>query len=73
MPPEELRRRIAGKDAVVTMLTDQVDKSLIDAATGLKVVANVAVGYNNIDVAYAHSRGIVVTNTPDVLTDTSPI
>src|SRR5262249_25512440 len=44
-------------------------KPLVDAAPKLKIVANVAVGYNNIDVAYARSRGIVVTNTPDVLTE----
>ena len=69
MPPDELRARIAGKDAVVTMLTEQLDKSVIDAGTRLKIVANVAVGYNNIDVAYARSRGVVVTNTPDVLTE----
>jgi glyoxylate reductase len=69
MPADELRARIADKDAVVSMLTEQIDKSVLDAATRLKVVANVAVGYNNIDVAYAKSRGVVVTNTPDVLTE----
>jgi glyoxylate reductase len=69
MPHDELRSRIAGKRAVVTMLTEQIDKSVIDAATDLKIVANVAVGYNNIDVASARSRGIIVTNTPDVLTE----
>jgi glyoxylate reductase len=69
MPHDELRSRIAGKCAVVTMLTEQIDKSVIDAATDLKIVANVAVGYNNIDVASARSRGIIVTNTPDVLTE----
>lgn len=52
------------------MLTDQIDKPLIDGAPQLKIVANVAVGYNNIDVAHAQARGIIVTNTPDVLTDT---
>jgi glyoxylate reductase len=51
------------------MLTEQIDRAVIDAGSALKVVANVAVGYNNIDVAYARSHGIVVTNTPDVLTD----
>jgi glyoxylate reductase len=69
LTPEQLRVRVAGKDAVVTMLTDQVDRAFIDAGTQLKVVANVAVGYNNIDVAYARERGVIVTNTPDVLTD----
>src|SRR4029077_17781566 len=61
--------RIAGKHALVSTLTEQVDKQLIDAGTSLKVVSIVAVGYNNIDVAYARSGGIVVTNTPDVLTN----
>ena len=65
----ELRSRIVGKHALVSTLTEQVDKGLIDAGTSLKVVSNVAVGYNNIDVGYARSRGIVVTNTPDVLTE----
>jgi glyoxylate reductase len=69
MTPDELRARVAGKDALVSMLTEQIDRSVIDAGSALKVVANVAVGYNNIDVAYARSRGIVVTNTPDVLTE----
>jgi glyoxylate reductase len=69
MPADELRRRLAGKDAVVSMLTDQVDQAAIDAGTSLKVIANVAVGFNNIDVGYARSRGIIVTNTPDVLTE----
>src|SRR5262245_28082204 len=67
--PQGLRDRVKGKDALITMLTEQVDKPLIDAGERLKVIANVAVGYNNIDVAAARSRGIVVTNTPDVLTD----
>ena len=67
--PDELRARVADKDALVCLLTDGVDRTVIDAAPALKVIANVAVGYNNIDVAYARSRGIVVTNTPDVLTE----
>jgi glyoxylate reductase len=69
IPYDELRTRIADKDAVVCMLTEQIDKGVLDAARQLKIVANVAVGYNNIDVAYAKSRGVVATNTPDVLTD----
>ena len=51
------------------MFTEQIDRAVLEAATDLKVVANVAVGYNNIDVAHARSRGIIVTNTPDVLTE----
>ena len=69
IPPSELRTRIADKDALVSLLTDAIDRTVIDAAPNLKIIANVAVGYNNIDVAYAKSRGIVVTHTPDVLTE----
>ena len=66
---DDLRARVAGKDALVSMLTERIDKDVIDAGAQLKVIANVAVGYNNIDVPYARSKGIAVTNTPDVLTD----
>ena len=69
IPESDLRARVARADAIVCLLTDRIDRSVIDAAPGLKVVSNVAVGYNNIDVAHARSRGIVVTNTPDVLTE----
>ena len=65
----ELRSRVADKDALVCLLTDPIDRETIDAGRHLKVIANVAVGYNNIDVAHARSKGIVVTNTPDVLTE----
>jgi glyoxylate reductase len=51
------------------MFTDRIDGPLLDAAPRLKIVANIAVGYNNIDLDHARRRGIVVTNTPDVLTD----
>src|SRR5206468_8685794 len=61
--------RVAGRNALVSLLTDAVDRRVIDAAPDLKIVANVAVGYNNIDVAYAKSRGVLVTHTPDVLTE----
>jgi len=67
---EELLRRVAGKSALVCLLTDAIDAAVLDAAgPSLKVVANVAVGYNNIDVPACRERGIVVTNTPDVLTN----
>src|SRR5918993_5689264 len=67
---EELLERVKGKDALVCLLTDTVDSELLDAAgPQLKIVANVAVGYNNIDLAACRSRGVVVTNTPDVLTN----
>jgi glyoxylate reductase len=67
--PADLRARVADKEALVCLLTDAIDKSVIDAAAKMRVIANVAVGYNNIDVAYARSRGIVVTHTPEVLTE----
>lgn len=70
-PPaaEALRELVRGRDAVVTMLTDRVDDALLAAATpSLKIVANVAVGYDNIDVPAARARTVIVTNTPDVLT-----
>jgi glyoxylate reductase len=54
---------------LVCVSTDRIDATAIDAASHLKVIANVAVGYDNIDVAHARARGIVVTNTPDVLTE----
>jgi len=69
IPPADLRARITAKQALVCLLTDTIDKRVIDAAPALKVIANVAVGYNNIDVAHARAKGIVVTNTPDVLTE----
>jgi glyoxylate reductase len=69
MPPEALRRRLAGQDALVCLMRDKIDRSAIDAGSDLKIVANVAVGYDNIDVRYARSRGVIVTNTPDVLTE----
>lgn len=69
MSPDQLRERLSSADAVVSMLTDKLDAAAIDAGRRLRVIANVAVGYNNIDVRHATSKGIVVTNTPDVLTD----
>ena len=68
--PTDLRNeQLATADAAVTLLTDRVDAAFLDAAPQLKIVANVAVGYNNIDVAACAERGVVVTNTPGVLTD----
>jgi len=62
-------RRVAGKNAIVSLMTDRIDQAVLDAAgRSLKIVANVAVGYDNIDVQAAKARGVIVTNTPDVLT-----
>ncbi|WP_033294745.1 2-hydroxyacid dehydrogenase [Amycolatopsis jejuensis] len=67
---EELREFVTGSSAVVSMLHDRMDGAVADAAgPELKVVANVAVGYDNVDVAALGKRGVVVTNTPGVLTD----
>ena len=66
---DELRAAVVGKHALMTMLTEQVDAALLDAGKDLKVVANVAVGYNNIDVPACRARGVTCTNTPDVLTE----
>ncbi len=71
-PRDELLRRIAGCDGVLTLLTDRVDDGFLDAAgPGLRVVSNFAVGYDNIDVAACTRRGVVVGNTPGVLTETT--
>ena len=67
--PDEQRRGLAQADALICTLTDRIDGTLLSEASRLKIVANYAVGYNNIDLAAARERGIVVTNTPDVLTD----
>jgi glyoxylate reductase len=67
---EELLELVAGVDVVVTMLYDRVDDELLEAAgPNLRAVCNVAVGYDNIDLAACARRGIVVTNTPGVLDD----
>ena len=67
---EELLQRVAGKHAIVCLLTEPIDAAVLDAAgPQLRAVCNVAVGYNNIDLAACRSRGVVVTNTPDVLTN----
>jgi len=69
IPRDELMRRVADKDALICVLTDRIDAAVVEAAPALKVVANIAVGYENVDVPAARARGIVVTNTPDVLTE----
>jgi glyoxylate reductase len=66
---DELVSRLQGKQGVLSVFTNQMTRRVIESATALKVIANVAVGYNNIDVAAAQERDIVVTNTPDVLTE----
>jgi len=70
IPRDELLRRAAGKDGLLTILTEQVDGELLEAAgPRLKIVANHAVGYDNVDLAECTRRGVLVTNTPEVLTE----
>lgn len=67
----ELLREVRSADILVPILTDKIDDALLAQAPRLKLIANYGAGYNNIDVAAATRRGILVTNTPDVLTDTT--
>ncbi|MCD6370347.1 MAG: D-glycerate dehydrogenase [Thermoplasmata archaeon] len=66
---EEIIRGVKDADALISLLTDRIDREVIDSAPKLKVIGNYAVGYNNIDVDYAKKKGIIVVNTPGVLTD----
>jgi lactate dehydrogenase-like 2-hydroxyacid dehydrogenase len=68
---EELARRLAGKHAAMATVMDRFDEAILAQCPDLRVVANIAVGYNNIDVAACTKRGIRVTNTPGVLDDTT--
>ena len=61
--------RVAGKQGLLSVVTDSIDRAVFEAGRDLKVVSTIAVGYNNIDVAAARERGVAVTNTPDVLTE----
>jgi len=67
--PEVLRRLVADADGLVAMLTDRIDAAVLDAAPRLRVVANMAVGYDNLDLAELGRRGIPASNTPGVLTE----
>ena len=69
--PDALAHRLADKDAVMCSLTDRIDNAIVAGAPRLKVVANIAVGYNNVDVPACTARGILVTNTPGVLDDST--
>lgn len=71
LPKEELIENIKDKDGLICLLNDEINPAVMDSNPNLKVVANVAVGYDNIDVDQATKRGIMVTNTPGVLTDTT--
>ena len=69
IPREELLERVAGKQGLICLLTDRIDAEVLDAGRDLRIVANIAVGHNNIDLEACRQRGIVATNTPDVLTN----
>lgn len=71
LPKADLIRSLRDKDGLICHIISTIDDDVLAASPGLKVVSNVAVGYNNIDVAAARRRGVVVTNTPDVLTETT--
>jgi glyoxylate reductase len=71
VPPEALRQELAQADGVLSFFTDRWDQERLGWAPQLKVLANMAVGYDNIDVAACTQRGILVTNTPGVLTETT--
>lgn len=71
IPKNKLKKVINNSDGLISMLSDKIDKEIIDSMKNCKVIANYAVGFNNIDVNYAKSKGIAVTNTPDVLTDST--
>ena len=69
MPPSEIIKRSANCDGLLCLLTDRIDRAVIAAAPKLKIIANYAVGYDNIDTRAAQERGIIVTNAPGVLTE----
>jgi glyoxylate reductase len=71
VPREILEKEIQDVEGLYCLLTESIDKTLLDMGTKLKIVSNMAVGYNNIDVAAATEKGIMVTNTPGVLTETT--
>ncbi len=71
LPTIRLRQMCTDADALICTLADKIDRTFIDAAPKLKVIANYATGYDNIDIEYAKHKGITVCNTPDVLTQST--
>jgi glyoxylate reductase len=69
--PDQLARKLANKDAAITLITDVISAQVLARAPRLKIVSNVAVGYNNFDVAAATTRGVMLTNTPGAMDDTT--
>jgi lactate dehydrogenase-like 2-hydroxyacid dehydrogenase len=68
---DELLTAVRGRDAILCLLTDTIDADVLDAARGARIFANYAVGFNNVDVNAATKRGVLITNTPGVLTETT--
>jgi len=71
LPAQDLVERAYGKAGIICLLNDKIDSDVMDKLPSLKVISNIAVGYDNIDIAAATQRGIMVTNTPGVLTETT--
>lgn len=71
LAPDALAAKLAGREGVMCALTDRIDAPLIARCPKLKAVANIAVGYNNIDIAACTARGVMATNTPGVLDDST--
>ncbi|MDR5695010.1 MAG: D-glycerate dehydrogenase [Armatimonadota bacterium] len=69
-PKEVIKREVADAEGLISLVTDPIDAEVMDAAPKLRVISNYAVGYDNIDIPAATARGIVVTHTPGVLTET---
>ena len=68
---EELKSGVREAEGIISMLSDPIDRSVLEGAARLKIIANYAVGYNNIDLVAAKALGVAVTNTPGVLTETT--
>jgi glyoxylate reductase len=71
IPRKLLLEKVKSCEALISLLTEKIDREVIDQMTGCRIIANYAVGYNNIDIDYAKKKKIIVTNTPDVLTEST--
>ena len=69
LPQDEIIKMSTGAQGLIPMITNNINREIIDHLTTMQIIANYAVGFNNIDIQYARKKGIVVTNTPDVLTE----
>jgi glyoxylate reductase len=71
IPRKLLLQKVKNCEALISLLTEKIDKEVIDQMTTCRIIANYAVGYNNIDINYAKKKKIIVTNTPNVLTEST--